>query len=195
MEFPFSSIYIVIFTAVPAHVKELAKERTRLQEAAMTATRPEPFIPPTFTPKQERIPRLADYSGLFPDSYWELWPFNGLKQDPDPWISPYQLFRKSLDTAYFDLAEVGVICSWLSEGAPVGAVGASRLPARGENLKGMIANGYEGCDALATWIQQGLIMGPFREAEVPTHKLRISPLNVEIKPNSSMLSLGGRDKS
>ena len=63
-------------------------------------------------------------------------------------------------------------------------IGASRLPARGENLKGMVVHGYEGCDALATWISQGLIMGPFKESEVPVHKLRISPLNVEIKPNS-----------
>ena len=51
-------------------------------------------------------------------------------------------------------------------------------------MKGMVVHGYEGCDALATWISQGLIMGPFKESEVPVHKLRISPLNVEIKPNS-----------
>ena len=48
----------------------------------------------------------------------------------------------------------------------------------------MVVHGYEGCDALATWISQGLIMGPFKESEVPVHELRISPLNVEIKPNS-----------
>ena len=51
-------------------------------------------------------------------------------------------------------------------------------------MKGMVTHGFEGCDALATWISQGLIMGPFKESEVPVHKLRISPLNVEIKPNS-----------
>ena len=89
----------------------------------MSATRPEAFIPPVFTPKQQQIPRLADYAALFPESYWKTWPFNGLKRDPDPWISPYNLFKNSLDVAYFDLAEVGHICTWLSEGAPIGAVG------------------------------------------------------------------------
>ena len=51
-------------------------------------------------------------------------------------------------------------------------------------MKGMLTNGYEACDALATWISQRLIMGPFRYEDLPVESLRISPLNAEIKPNS-----------
>ena len=163
---------------------ELARQRTERQEAALGAVRPEPFVPPVFVPKHPEIPRLESYGGLFSEEYWAKWPFNGLKKTPDPWISPYRLFKAASDSDYHDLLEVSRICTWLSEGAPVGPVGASRLPARGANLKGMLTNGYEACDALATWISQGLIMGPFRYEDLPVESLCISPLNAEIKPNS-----------
>ena len=137
-----------------------------------------------FVPKQPGIPRLESYEGVFSEEYWAKWPFNGLKKTPDPWISPYRLFRAALNSDYYDLQEVARMCTWLSKGAPVGPTGAARLPAQGENLKGMMANGYEACDALACWIDQRLIMGPFRPQDLPVESLRISPLNAEIKPNS-----------
>ena len=59
----------------------------------MSAVRPEPFVPPVFVPKHPEIPRLESYEGLFSEEYWAKWPFNGLKKTPDPWISPYRLFR------------------------------------------------------------------------------------------------------
>ena len=135
---------IVLISVIPDHVFELAKQRTDKQKAGLGASRPEPFVPPLFFPKQESIPRLTSYAGVFPEEYWSRWPFNGLKSTPDPWISPYNLFKIALDHDYSNMQEVGEMCSWLTYGAPVGATGAARLPAIGRNLKGMESNGYEG---------------------------------------------------
>ena len=131
------------FAVIPEFVFLLAEARVARQEATLGATRPQPFLPPVFVPKQP-IPKLTSYTGLFPDSYWSTWPFNGLKNTPDPWISPYKLFSTAMAYDYPDLKEVCHMCTWLAEGAPVGAQGAARLPAIGKNLKGMEVHGFEG---------------------------------------------------
>ena len=110
----------------------------------MMALRPSPFVPPKFVPKQPRIPELLTYKGVFPDSYWDKWPINPLKDTPDPWIKPSKLWDVGLSSGYPNVPELAHICSWLSNGAPVGARGAARLPAHGSNLKGMEIHGYEG---------------------------------------------------
>ena len=76
--------------------------------------------------------------------YWEKWPINPLKDTPDPWIKPSKLWDVGLSSGYPNVPELAHICSWLSNGAPVGARGAAKLPAHGSNLKGMEIHGYEG---------------------------------------------------
>ena len=151
----------------------------------MEIGRPQPLVSPPFEPKNPEIQRLEDYSGIFEDEYWNKWPFNPLNLTPDPWIDPHALFMVALESNYTNLVEVCLMCSWLSEGAPLGAQGAARMPAQGENLQGMSLHGFEGLDAICCWVKQRLLMGPFKHDEIPVNELRVSPLNIEIKPNSS----------
>ena len=162
----------------------LAEDLQMMQRKAMEMGRPEPAPIPIFTPKNPEIPKLQDYSGVFDDSYWARWPFNDLDLVPDPWIDPHALFSVAMEVDYPNLKEVCEVCTWLSEGAPLGAKGAARIPSQGDNLQGMIDHGFEGMDAIACWVKQGLLMGPFRKAQIPVGELRVSPLNIEIKPNS-----------
>ena len=170
--------------AIPDEVLQKAEELVEKLALAMKEERPPAFVPPVFVPKAPNLPKLSSYEADFPDEYWQLWPVNPLKFTPEPWISTGKLWSLGWRQNYPDLYEVCVVAEYLTNGARIGAQGASRLPAIGKNLEGAIRYGYQCMDAIHDWIQKDLIMGPFKPDEIPIERMRISPLNVEIKPNS-----------
>ena len=69
-------------------------------------------------------------------------------------------------------------------GASIGCRGEARLPSRSTNAPSAYEFGRQVSDALAAWVKQGFVMGPFKEGEVPKDA-KISGIMVKIKPSGA----------
>ena len=126
-----------------------------------SSKRPDDPVPPPFEPKVPSIPRLDNYRGVLPDEYWAHWPRKELDWTPKPWISPTKLRSLALSVGFPDLDRVMKVADQLENGFRIGARGQGRTNAEGRNLQSFYVEGYKASDAIADWIQKGLMTGPF----------------------------------
>ena len=125
----------------------MAAQRVSWQKEGFKAKRPVLDDPPEFVPKCD-LPRLDDYRGVLPDSYWEKWNKCELNLVPTSWIDPYKFWKIAWDSDYPRLQEICEVVRNLQEGFDTGAEGAARLPAKGENLPAFYDHAYRACDAI-----------------------------------------------
>ena len=128
----------------------MAAKRVALLKEGFKAKRPVLEDPPVFVPKCN-LPELEDYKGVLPDAYWDKWNKCELNLVPTSWINPYKFWRVAWDSNFPRLQQICEIVSQLHSGFSTGAEGASRLPARGENLPAFYTHAYRACDAIQVY--------------------------------------------
>merc|ERR1711873_247664 len=78
------------------------------------------------------------------------------------------------------------MAQYIRDGAKIGACGEARCPTVGPNDKSVAEWGFQVADELASWVKEGLLLGPFTPGEMPVSDYTISPLTVKEKPNGKL---------
>ena len=113
-------------TGFPDGLLQLAAQRRLWQEEAFKARKPQPPIPPPFTPKCDNLPRLDSYSDILPDSYWDKWRKKEFRAAPYSWICAYTLFSLALNSGFPQMVDICILATRLCEGVEIGAEKAAR---------------------------------------------------------------------
>ena len=114
--------------------KKAAQSIKKLLWARDNCSRPVIPPPPPYVRKNPEIPVLSDYKAI-PESWWDHWPKVELPTEIRTIVNVDALEARCR-SAGVDEALVTKVISRLRTGAKLGAVGAGRLPARGNNLNG-----------------------------------------------------------
>ena len=131
------------------------------------------------------LPKLATYKGVAPVSYWSKWPKRTFEQmlPTKSWVSSDRLKELALDYKYSDWDRLERVCTRLDKGADIGCVGRARLPTFCSNARSAYEYGDRVADGIAEMIENGLMVGPLDEEEIPWKDISVSAIMVKLKPN------------
>ena len=121
------------------------------------------------------------------ESYWQHWPsidWNAARSMKSK-IDPSKLESLARETCYPYTTILESVVRDIREGASIGVAKEHLVPSRSSNAPSAYDNGHKVSDALCKMMQEGFIMGPFSEGELPFDKTRISGLMVKLKPDGS----------
>ena len=137
-----------------------------------------------FKPKMN-LPKLSSYKDKAPAGYWNSWPKRTFEQmlPTRSWVSSAKLKELALNYSYSDWARLEKVCERLDKGADIGCVGRARLPTVSTNASSAFEFGDRVADGIAEMIENGLMVGPLDEEEIPWEDITISALMVKLKPN------------
>ena len=149
-----------------------------------TSKLPEMPSPKVFKAKMN-LPKLANYRGTAPTSYWSKWPKRTFEQmlPTKSWVSSDKLKELALDYKYSDWERLEKVCQRIDKGADIGCTGNARLPTFCTNASSAYEYGERVADGIAEMIENGLMVGPLDEEEIPWKDITVSALMVKIKPN------------
>ena len=150
------------------------------------ATLPPLKIPPLkeFKPKMG-LPKLLNYKAMPPATYWHYWPKRTFEQAAvgKSWVSSERLKELATRYGYTDWSRLGRVLDRLEHGADIGCSGRGRLATTTPNAKSAYLYGDRVADSLAEWINDGIVVGPLDEEEIPFHDITTSSILVRLKPN------------
>ena len=166
-------------------MSELRRREKRAFDIARRIGRPEPVKMKTFTPVNKELPELESYSGIFPNSYWNLWETRrpGACSDPRSWIDSKKFSDLCTSSGMKDSSHLENLTRGIEEGFRIGCTGEGRLSTVGRNSDTASEYGNRVADSLLTWIKEGICFGPLKKEELPWKDVSISPITVRIKPN------------
>ena len=149
-----------------------------------TSKLPEMPSPKVFKAKMN-LPKLANYRRTAPTSYWSNWPKRTFEQmlPTKSWVSSDKLKELALDYKYSDWERLEKVCQRIDKGAYIGCTGNARLPTFCTNASSEYEYGEGVADGIAEMIENGLMVGPLDEEEIPWKDITVSALMVKIKPN------------
>ena len=132
------------------------------------------------------LPKLETYRGAFPDEYWSLWPVVTWDQvlPPVSWVDGAALLRMARKARYGDEERLQRVVKRLEAGADIGCRGRGRLSTEKPNAESAYLHGDKVADAVRSWVEDQLVLGPMRKEDVPEGST-ISPILVSIKDNGS----------
>ena len=158
----------------------------KLDSIMKSCVRPPPFQPPVYERKFPKLPILPSYRGTFSQEFWQLWPENKTLI-PNPWISPKALLDMAHTLGYKNLPALQKAVDILTKGAALGVTEAGRVPWVGENYATAFEHGHLVSDTICEWLDQGVMSGPWTEAEVAGQIpfLRIHPMSCQLKPTGA----------
>ena len=118
-----------------------------------------------FKPKCPELETLSDYSGGASKEFWEKFPENlDVGGDPPYKIDSSMLWRRSVAAGCPQLDLVEKVCKDISEGCSY-RVNPQRIPVTwSKNAPSAIQEGEKVTDAIATWVKQRIVAGPFTSA-------------------------------
>ena len=97
-----------------------------------------PLIPPPVEFKAKfNLPKLKDYRGSFPQTYWAKWRKRNIEEilPNKSWVSPTSLQNLAERAGYHDLSRLNRVMRRLEEGADIGCSGRGRLPTKTKNTE------------------------------------------------------------
>ena len=144
--------------------------------------KPAPRPQKTFKPKFD-LPVLDCYRGSAGPDFWAKFPVNRRRRAISL-INPVALERLGRQLDLVD-AKFEQALHDITHGASIGCRGDARLPSRSTNAPSAYEFGRHVSDALAAWIDQGFVMGPFEESQVPAGA-KISGIMVKLKPTGAV---------
>jgi hypothetical protein len=155
-------LYIAGWSARQAAVLEFWKRRT-----VAAAGESDPELPPLkpFTAKIS-LPAISDYSTTADDQFWDKFPSNKNTSGKST-VSPVRLRSWANAVGCADRDRLQAVCKDLENGADIGCRGPARDPTHSTNASSAIEYGAQVTDAIATWVKQGLVAGPFNTADRP----------------------------
>jgi hypothetical protein len=119
-----------------------------------------------FKPKFPQLPVLTDYRLIKDEQFWANFPVN-FTQPATSNISA-QKFALALQSAGVEFTpQVEKVLMWVSLGAEIGCRGKFRAASHSKNAKNAYEHGWQVCDAIAAWVQQGYVYGPVDEEDLP----------------------------
>ena len=136
-----------------------------------------------FVPKHQGM-KLEDYSKASP-VFWEkirtvTWDMMKSKRSN---IDADKLEKMAIISEYPNKAVLGSVLRDLREGARIGVAEPFRIASKSTNAPSAIEHGEEVTDALLDWMEDGYVIGPFDEKDIPFSKAKISGLMCRMKPN------------
>ena len=171
------------FKGFPHHLVKATAKKILLMKKGLKRKRPEQTPLPPFSPKMPKIPRLDNYDvESHPDEFWDTWPYFPMPSRVESWISPKKLIKRAKSSKFPKLEWVKSVAGDLTHGVDLGFRGAGRLEGEGKNAKSLISAGYRAYDAVASWVDQGLVSGPLTRDQLPP-RIRVSPASSQDKPN------------
>ena len=154
---------------------------------AAVLDKPDPIEKKIFKQSCPEIPKRETYKGSLPNSFWEKWPKN--EWDPEKhkgWVNHVEFQAVCNEAGLVDKEHVSFIAQYIRDGAKIGACGEARWPTVGPNDKSVAEWGFQVADELASWVKEGLLLGPFTPGGMPVSDYTISPLTVREKPNGKL---------
>ena len=148
--------------------------------------KPTPELPPLkeFKPKLG-LPKLLSYKIIPKANYWKSWPKKTFEQvlPSKSWVSSEKLRELACKYNLTDWARLERVVERLEYGADIGCHGRGRLPTMSGNAPTTFEYGERVADSLAEWIQDGIMVGPLDEEEIPWEDITVSGMMVRLKPN------------
>jgi hypothetical protein len=83
-----------------------------------------------------------------------------------------------------DCSRLELVCRDLENGADIGCRGRAREPTVSGNAPSAIEAGAQVTDALAEWVQQGIVAGPF-PPELRPKNAKVNGIMCRMKPNGT----------
>ncbi len=145
---------------------------------------PDPPLPPLkmFKPKV-CLPPVTDYRAKQSPQFWEQFPKNTSLQGISP-INPVRLRSWANAVGCDDRDRLELVCRDLENGADIGCRGRARDPTVSGNAPSAIEAGAQVTDALAEWVQQGIVAGPFPPESRPG-SAKVNGIMCRMKPNGT----------
>jgi hypothetical protein len=154
------------------------------QRAVTAVAEPDPTLPPlkTFIPKH-KLPAVSNYKTHASEDFWSSFPSNTTRKGVSP-VSAIRLLSWANAVGCDDHRRLLAVCKDLEEGADIGCRGTAREPSFSTNAASSHDFGAEVTDAVASWVQQGIVAGPFKPSEQPRN-VKINGVMCRMKPNGT----------
>ena len=145
---------------------------------------PDPAIQPlkVFKPKIS-LPPVSDYRREQSPQFWEKFPENTALVGVSP-INPVRLRSWANAVGCDDRTRLDLVCRDLENGADIGCRGRAREPTFSGNAPSAVEAGAQVTDALAEWVQQGIVAGPFPPERRPKNA-KVNGIMCRMKPNGT----------
>ena len=151
-----------------------------------------PEAPPLakFKKVNVELPRLEDYRGEFPPSFWELFSSYELPDSHENWIDATKL-KEEADKANFKSVKLDITLDNLTKGVDIGVeVDEAKLETdKGENYESVYTFGEEFTDTLQSWVKDKIVAGPFTRKQLKERgfdQIKVIPVQVRPKPNGKL---------
>ena len=181
--------YIFIHTYLDFRWQAVSKHNEERNLICRMLNRPPPRMPPgkVWKPKCANLPILGNYQRSLPASYWLHWNKRNFEQvlPTSSWVSSSKLRELCSEVGYSGSERLNRVCLRLEQGADIGCKGQGRLPTFSKNAPSMYKHAPKVADALQTWINQGIAVGPLLREEVPWQDISINSIMVKEKPDLS----------
>jgi hypothetical protein len=145
---------------------------------------PDPALQPlkVFKPKIS-LPPVSDYRREQSPQFWEKFPENTALVGVSP-INPVRLRSWANAVGCDDRTRLDLVCRDLENGADIGCRGRAREPTFSGNAPSAVEAGAQVTDALAEWVQQGIVAGPFPPERRPKNA-KVNGIMCRMKPNGT----------
>lgn len=148
---------------------------------------PHPHPLKTFKAKFPQIPKLSNYQGVLPDSFWECWSKRTYQSlcPVNSWICPDKLQSVAHGLGYNMKDEQLLRSVEHLKGADLRCRGPGRLPTKHPNSDSAYSHGDRVCDSIQGWINDNLCFGPLTPEEMPWSDYTVNPITTKLKPNGN----------
>jgi hypothetical protein len=155
-----------------------------VDRAKGAAASPDPPLPAKkkFKPKFD-LPPIANYNAAADHQFWQTFPSNRIKLGTSP-VSAVRLRAWANAVGCSDRDRLNTVCRDIENGADIGCRGEYRNPTTSSNAPSAIQHGAEVTDAVADWINQGIVAGPLDPSLRPTNA-KVNGMMCRLKPNGT----------
>ena len=137
-----------------------------------------------FVPRFKKLAVQGNYECISDKQFWEDFPKNYVCP-AKPSINHVELMKLAEQVGVGSRAQLGKIAGWAEKGVEIGCRGRFRAASVAGNTKGAYVAGAQVTDAVASWVEDGLVYGPVEEEDVPANA-KINSILTRPKPNGTV---------
>ena len=137
-----------------------------------------------FCAKYPRLGIQSDYESIESVDFWQNFPSNFVCPAKSP-IDHVALSRLADAVGTSNEGDLSKVVGWIRDGVDIGCKGQCRAASVAANTKGAYVAGQQVSDAIAGWVEEGLVFGPVEEHDVPAGA-KINSILTRPKPNGSV---------
>ena len=137
-----------------------------------------------FVPRFRKLAVQKNYECISDKQFWEDFPKNYVCP-AKPSINHVELVKLAEQAGVGNRSLLEKVAGWAGEGVEIGCRGQFRAASVAENTKGAYIAGAQVTDAVASWVEDGLVYGPVEEEDVPA-RAKINSILTRPKPNGTV---------